>query len=84
MSRRAPSFHEAVDTDLKKRKADVIEFYQPLTPAMMEIQNGILDCMEATLSEIKRSNHYVSFGFLSIFWQSKLTAQPCCSWTSKN
>lgn len=54
------SFHEAVDEDLKKRKADVIEFYQPLTSAMDDIQTAIVDCMEATLTEIKRSNHYVS------------------------
>ncbi|GAA6001947.1 hypothetical protein JCM5350_006498, partial [Sporobolomyces pararoseus] len=61
-----PRFHEAVDSDLKKRKADVIEFYQPLTPAMMEIQNAIIDCMEATLSEIKRSNHYLDVEELTV------------------
>ncbi|GAA5899699.1 ssDNA endodeoxyribonuclease RAD1 [Sporobolomyces salmoneus] len=61
-----PRFHEAVDNDLKKRKADVIEFYQPLTPAMMEIQNAIIDCMEATLSEIKRSNHYLDVEELTV------------------
>ncbi|GAA5837199.1 hypothetical protein JCM5353_001595 [Sporobolomyces roseus] len=61
-----PRFHEAVDRDLKKRKADVIEFYQPLTPAMMDIQNAIIDCMEATLSEIKRSNHYLEVEELTV------------------
>ncbi|GAA6017470.1 hypothetical protein JCM11491_006835 [Sporobolomyces phaffii] len=61
-----PRFHDAVDRDLKKRKADVIEFYQPLTPAMMEIQNAIIDCMEATLSEIKRSNHYLDVEELTV------------------
>ncbi|GAA6044561.1 hypothetical protein JCM8097_006747, partial [Rhodosporidiobolus ruineniae] len=54
-----PRFHEDVDTDLQKRKADVIELYQPLTHDMLDIQNAILECMEATLSEIKRSNHYL-------------------------
>ena len=42
-----------------KRKADVVELYQPLTPAMRDIQNAVIECMEATLSEIKRSNHSV-------------------------
>jgi DNA excision repair protein ERCC-4 len=59
MTRRTRSFHEDVDNDLQKRKADVIELYQPLTHDMLDIQNAILECMEATLSEIKRSNHYV-------------------------
>lgn len=54
------SFHANVDRDLKKRKADVVELYQPLSTKMQEIQTGILECMEATLSEIKRSNTYVS------------------------
>ncbi|GAA5880947.1 hypothetical protein JCM16303_005184 [Sporobolomyces ruberrimus] len=61
-----PRFHEAVDDDLKKRKADVIEFYQPLTAPMAEIQNAIIDCMEATLSEIKRSNHYLDVEELTV------------------
>ncbi len=45
-----------MEKDLKKRQADVIEFYQPLSPSMAEIQTAVLECMEATLSEIKRSN----------------------------
>ncbi|GAA5943954.1 ssDNA endodeoxyribonuclease RAD1 [Sporobolomyces koalae] len=61
-----PRFHDEVDSDLKKRKADVIEFYQPLTPRMLEIQNALLDCMEATISEIKRSNHYLEVDDLTV------------------
>lgn len=53
------SFHDDVDRDLKKRQADVVEIYQPLTRDMLDIQTAILECMELTLSEIKRSNHYV-------------------------
>lgn len=30
---------------------------------MMKIQGAIIECMEATLSEIKRSNTYVRFDF---------------------
>ncbi|GAA6043104.1 hypothetical protein JCM8097_008424 [Rhodosporidiobolus ruineniae] len=61
-----PRFHEDVDTDLQKRKADVIELYQPLTHDMLDIQNAILECMEATLSEIKRSNHYLEVDDLTV------------------
>lgn len=53
------SFHDDVNDDLQKRKADVVELYQPLTPAMLDIQTAILECMELTLAEIKRSNTYV-------------------------
>jgi DNA excision repair protein ERCC-4 len=56
---RRSSFHEDVDTDLKKRKADVVELYQPLGHNMLDIQTAIIECMEMTLSEIKRSNTYV-------------------------
>lgn len=55
-----PSFHDDVNDDLQRRKADVVELYQPLTPAMLDIQTAILECMELTLSEVKRSNTYVS------------------------
>ncbi|KAK4048124.1 DNA repair protein RAD16 [Microbotryomycetes sp. JL201] len=54
-----PRFHSEVDLDLQKRKADVVELYQPLSTSMKEIQTAILECMEATLSEIKRSNTYL-------------------------
>lgn len=54
-------FHETISADLAKRKADVIEMYQPLTDHMTDIQAAIIDCMEATLSEIKRSNTTVRF-----------------------
>jgi DNA excision repair protein ERCC-4 len=51
-----PRFHEFVEMDLRKRKADVIELYQPMTDNMRDIQAAVIECMEATLSEIKRSN----------------------------
>ncbi|GAA5909987.1 hypothetical protein JCM6882_008421 [Rhodosporidiobolus microsporus] len=61
-----PRFHDLVDTDLQKRKADVIELYQPLTHDMLDIQNAILECMEATLGEVKRSNHYLEVDDLTV------------------
>ncbi|GAA5933461.1 hypothetical protein JCM3775_000701 [Rhodotorula graminis] len=61
-----PRFHDDVDRDLKKRQADVVEIYQPLTSNMLDIQTAILECMELTLSEIKRSNHYLDIEDLTV------------------
>lgn len=71
-----PRFHAEVDRDLKKRKADVIEMYQPLSNKMAEIQAAIIECMEATLSEIKRSNTYVRQSLLVYSAQLALTSHP--------
>jgi DNA excision repair protein ERCC-4 len=54
------SFHDAVHESLGQRKADVIELYQPMTGAMTEIQAAVVECMEATLGELRRSNTQVS------------------------
>ncbi|KWU41248.1 hypothetical protein RHOSPDRAFT_30581 [Rhodotorula sp. JG-1b] len=61
-----PRFHDDVNDDLQKRKADVVELYQPLTPAMLDIQTAILECMELTLAEIKRSNTYLEIDDLTV------------------
>ncbi|BGP57899.1 DNA repair protein RAD16 [Rhodotorula sphaerocarpa] len=61
-----PRFHDDVNEDLQKRKADVVELYQPLTPAMLDIQTAILECMELTLSEVKRSNTYLEIDDLTV------------------
>ncbi|BGP43109.1 DNA repair protein RAD16 [Rhodotorula kratochvilovae] len=61
-----PRFHDEVDADLQKRKADVVEIYQPLTRNMLDIQTAILECMELTLSEIKRSNHFLEIEDLTV------------------
>ncbi|GAA5882826.1 hypothetical protein JCM3774_002928 [Rhodotorula dairenensis] len=61
-----PRFHDDVNDDLQKRKADVVELYQPLTPAMLDIQTAILECMELTLAEIKRSNTYLEIEDLTV------------------
>ncbi|KAL4403163.1 DNA repair protein Rad16 [Malassezia pachydermatis] len=50
-----PRFHQDIDRDLGHRRADVVELHQPLTPSMRMIQNGIIECLEATLHEIQRS-----------------------------
>ncbi|KAI5452177.1 DNA repair protein RAD16 [Naganishia albida] len=51
-----PRFHEKVHESLGQRRADVIELYQPLSPLMSSIQGAIIECMEATLAELRRSN----------------------------
>jgi DNA excision repair protein ERCC-4 len=51
-----PRFHKAVLRDLGKRKADVIELHQPLSNSMKRIQNAIVECLEATLGELKRGS----------------------------
>ncbi|GAA5984360.1 hypothetical protein JCM10908_003314 [Rhodotorula pacifica] len=61
-----PRFHDDVNDDLQKRKADVVELYQPLTPAMLDIQTAILECMELTLAEVKRSNTYLEIDDLTV------------------
>ncbi|POY74162.1 hypothetical protein BMF94_2736 [Rhodotorula taiwanensis] len=61
-----PRFHDDVNDDLQRRKADVVELYQPLTPAMLDIQTAILECMELTLSEVKRSNTYLELDDLTV------------------
>lgn len=51
-----PRFHEEIKQSLERRRADVIELYQPMTEAMSEIHSAIVMCMSTTLSELKRSN----------------------------
>ncbi|EIM22060.1 hypothetical protein WALSEDRAFT_51071 [Wallemia mellicola CBS 633.66] len=51
-----PRFHETVQQDLEKRKADVVELYPSMTKSMLDLQHSILQCMDATVQEIKKSN----------------------------
>ncbi|KAG8881170.1 hypothetical protein FRB98_004521 [Tulasnella sp. 332] len=51
-----PRFHQEVQTSLGRRKADVVELYVPMTPRMRDIHQAIVQCMTATLNELKRSN----------------------------
>lgn len=55
-----PRFHEEINEDLNAVKVDVLELRQPLSDSMKVIQQAIIDCMDATLSEIKRSHTVVS------------------------
>lgn len=60
-----PSFHQVVKDSLERKRADVVEMYQPMTESMKEIHGGLVQCMSMTLSELKRSNTTVIF-FLAL------------------
>lgn len=55
-----PRFHKNIIRDLGKRRADVIELHQPLSRSMRNIQNAIVECLDATLGELKRGSSTVS------------------------
>jgi hypothetical protein len=52
----AARFHEDIKKSLERRRADVVELSQNLSEPMQDIHNAIIQCMTATLSELKRSN----------------------------
>jgi len=60
-----PRFHEDIKKSLERRRADVVELSQPLTEPMANIHQAIIQCMNTTLSELKRSNTTVRFTFIS-------------------
>jgi hypothetical protein len=64
------SFHQVVKDSLERKRADVVELYQPMTESMKEIHGGLVQCMSMTLAELKRSNTtvgiFLSFTFPSI------------------
>ncbi|KAJ7655415.1 hypothetical protein B0H17DRAFT_1098988 [Mycena rosella] len=51
-----PRFQEDIKKSLERRRADVIELSQNLSEPMADIHHAILQCMTATLGELKRSN----------------------------
>lgn len=61
------SFHQVVKDSLERKRADVVELYQPMTESMKEIHGGLVQCMSMTLAELKRSNTTVGFVFLPRF-----------------
>jgi DNA excision repair protein ERCC-4 len=55
-----PRFHEEVKESLERRRADVVELNQHLTESMKDIHAAIVQCMNATLMELKKSRTDVS------------------------
>ncbi|KKA17596.1 hypothetical protein T310_8469 [Rasamsonia emersonii CBS 393.64] len=52
-----PRFHVTVAESLEgRRKAEVIELEVPMTDKMKEIQNAVLECVEISISELKKAN----------------------------
>lgn len=52
-----PRYHVAVANSLEgRKKAEVIELEVPMTDAMRDIQNAVLECVEASISELRKSN----------------------------
>ena len=51
---------------LERRRADVVELYQPMTESMKEIHGGLVQCMSMTLAELKRSNTTVRHFFFLV------------------
>ena len=52
-----PRFHVTVAKSLEgRKKAEVIEFEVPMTEAMRDIQNAVLECVEVSIAELKKTN----------------------------
>lgn len=51
-----PRFHMTIRECLEERKVEVIELYQPLSNSMNEIQSAILECIEACVAELRKTN----------------------------
>ncbi|GAB1312135.1 DNA repair protein RAD16 [Madurella fahalii] len=52
-----PRFHMHVAQALEgKKKAEVIELEVPMTEAMRDIQNAVMECVEVSIHELKKSN----------------------------
>jgi DNA excision repair protein ERCC-4 len=50
-----PRFHQDIKDTLERRRADVVELSQELTESMSEIHSAVIQCMTATLAELRRS-----------------------------
>ncbi|KAI0125230.1 MUS38-like protein [Xylariales sp. AK1849] len=52
-----PRFHVSVASALEgKKKAEVIELEVPMTDTMREIQTAVMECVEVSIHELKKSN----------------------------
>lgn len=52
-----PRFHVTVAESLEgRKKAEVIELEVPMTDAMRDIQNAILECVEVSIGELKKAD----------------------------
>ncbi|CAG8530452.1 12745_t:CDS:2, partial [Cetraspora pellucida] len=50
------SYHVTIRECLEERKIEVIELYQSMSNSMREIQSAILECIEACVAELRKTN----------------------------
>ncbi|CAZ86654.1 unnamed protein product [Tuber melanosporum] len=51
-----PRFHVTVARSLETKKAEVVELEVAMTDSMREIQTAVLECIETSISELRKSN----------------------------
>lgn len=51
-----PRFHVTVAKSLEVKKAEVVELEVAMTDSMREIQTAVLECIEVSISELKKGN----------------------------
>lgn len=61
-----PRFQLVVSENLSQTNNDVIELRQPMTQALEIIQQSLVQCMEETLSELRRANPTIDVGEMKI------------------
>ncbi|KAF8338666.1 hypothetical protein F5887DRAFT_1284710 [Amanita rubescens] len=61
-----PRFQEDVKQSLERRRADVIELSQDMSEYMSDIHHAIIQCMNATLSELRKSNTTLDLDELNV------------------
>ncbi|KAJ7722820.1 hypothetical protein B0H16DRAFT_346228 [Mycena metata] len=61
-----PRFQEDIKKSLERRRADVIELSQNLSEPMADIHHAIIQCMTATLGELKRSHSTLDLDDFSV------------------
>ncbi|KAF9652763.1 hypothetical protein BDM02DRAFT_3088779 [Thelephora ganbajun] len=61
-----PRFHDEVKQTLEKKRIDVIQLLQGLTESMKEIHGAIIQCINSTMSELKRSHTNLDLDDLNV------------------
>ncbi|KAK6503617.1 hypothetical protein TWF481_008626 [Arthrobotrys musiformis] len=61
-----PRYHVRVAQSLETRKADVVELEVSMTSAMHSIQNAVLQCIEISISELRKLNLGLDIGDWSV------------------
>lgn len=69
-------FHDEVKQTLEKKRIDIIQLLQGLTESMREIHGAIIQCVNLTMSELKRSHTNVSIIIIHQKRTYRVTARP--------